>query len=82
MLEYKAVRYGRTFTKVDRFLPSSQTCSECGAVDGPQTVARAHLDLPGVPDDPRSGPQRGPYRPGGRRADRKNACGGAVRPAA
>ncbi|KAA2259491.1 transposase [Solihabitans fulvus] len=34
LLQEKATRYGRTFGKVDRFFPSSQTCSACGAVDG------------------------------------------------
>ena len=38
MLEYKAVRYGRTFMKVDRFLPSSQTCSVCFVIDGPKPL--------------------------------------------
>ena len=38
MLQYKAARYGRTFTKVDRFLASSQTCSECWVVDGPKPL--------------------------------------------
>ncbi len=38
MLEYKAQRYGRTFLKVDRFLPSSQTCSVCWVVDGPKPL--------------------------------------------
>ncbi len=32
MLEYKAVRYGRTFGKVDRWFPSTRMCSVCGAV--------------------------------------------------
>jgi putative transposase len=31
MLEYKAAMYGRVFQKIDRFAPTSQTCSECGA---------------------------------------------------
>lgn len=29
-LEYKAKWYGKTISKVDRFYPSSQLCSECG----------------------------------------------------
>lgn len=32
-LEYKADWYGRTYVKIDRFFPSSQTCSECGCVN-------------------------------------------------
>ncbi|WP_344098600.1 RNA-guided endonuclease TnpB family protein, partial [Nocardiopsis tropica] len=38
MLEYKAARYGRTFARVDRFLPSSQTCHQCWVVDGPKPL--------------------------------------------
>ncbi|MET7746606.1 RNA-guided endonuclease TnpB family protein [Streptomyces sp. NPDC005385] len=38
MLEYKATRYGRTFTRVDRFFPSSQLCSVCGVKDGPKSL--------------------------------------------
>ena len=29
-LEYKAKWYGKTISKVDRFYPSSQLCSNCG----------------------------------------------------
>lgn len=36
MLEYKAARYGRTFARVDRWLPSSQTCHVCMVIDGPK----------------------------------------------
>jgi putative transposase len=38
MLEYKAARYGRTFEKIDRFAPTSQTCSTCGRLDGPKSL--------------------------------------------
>lgn len=33
MLQYKAEWYGRTISKIDRFFPSSQTCSCCGFVN-------------------------------------------------
>lgn len=33
MLEYKAARYGRTFTRVDRFFPSTGMCSACGRIN-------------------------------------------------
>jgi putative transposase len=29
-LKYKCAWYGRSFSKVDRFFPSSKTCSDCG----------------------------------------------------
>ncbi|MFF7467481.1 RNA-guided endonuclease TnpB family protein [Streptomyces sp. NPDC008092] len=38
MLEYKAERYGRTLVRIGRFTPTSQTCSTCGAVDGPKPL--------------------------------------------
>lgn len=38
MLKYKASRYGRTLTKVDRAFPSSQICSVCGHRDGPKPL--------------------------------------------
>lgn len=36
ILQYKADWYGRTISKIDRFYPSSQTCSCCGCVN-PET---------------------------------------------
>ncbi|MFD7338804.1 RNA-guided endonuclease InsQ/TnpB family protein [Streptomyces violascens] len=38
-LEAKCARYGRTFVKVDRFFPSTQLCSHCGALTGPKGKA-------------------------------------------
>lgn len=32
MLEYKTARHGRTFGRVDRWFPSTRTCSACGAI--------------------------------------------------
>jgi IS605 OrfB family transposase len=43
MLEYKAVMAGRTLVKVDRWYPSSQLCSGCGARSGPKGWAGLHL---------------------------------------
>ncbi|AQY20392.1 Putative transposase in snaA-snaB intergenic region [Streptomyces lydicus] len=38
MLAYKAARYGRTLTKVDRAFPSTQICSACGHRDEPKPL--------------------------------------------
>lgn len=38
MLQYKAVKHGRTFAKVARAFPSSQVCSACGFRDGPKPL--------------------------------------------
>ncbi|MGY5126403.1 RNA-guided endonuclease InsQ/TnpB family protein [Streptomyces nigrescens] len=38
MLEYKAVKHGRYFGKIDRFEPTSQVCSACGTKDGPKPL--------------------------------------------
>jgi putative transposase len=38
MLEYKTRLYGRTFIRIGRFEPTSQTCSACGVKDGPKPL--------------------------------------------
>jgi putative transposase len=72
MLEYKAARYGRVFAKVDRFAPTSQTCSACGRSDGPKPLSVPVVDLP-VRGGPRPGRQRGHQRArGGTRREPKH----------
>jgi IS605 OrfB family transposase len=39
MLAYKADLYGRTVVRIDRWCPSSQQCSACGAKTGPKRQA-------------------------------------------
>ncbi len=39
MLTYKADLYGRTVIRIDRWYPSSQLCSSCGAKTGPKGQA-------------------------------------------
>ncbi|MFD6391999.1 RNA-guided endonuclease InsQ/TnpB family protein [Nocardia sp. NPDC060259] len=78
LLEDKAARYGRIFGKTDRFFPSSQLCSTCGANDGPKPLrvrawecascgARHDRDLNAAKNIHAAG-----------RAEWSNACGGTV----
>jgi putative transposase len=39
MLEYKAALYGREFTRIGRWEPTSQVCSACGIKDGPKPLS-------------------------------------------
>jgi putative transposase len=80
MLEYKAARAGRTFGKIDRFAPTSQTCSACGRLDGPKPLnVRSWTCLCGVVHDRDVNAARNVLAQG--RWDNSNACGAQVRPA-
>jgi putative transposase len=80
MLEYKCARYGRYFGRVDRFAPTSQTCSACGVKDGPKPLGvRAWVCAGcGARHDRDVNAARNVLAAG--RADRVSACGDGVRP--
>ena len=80
MLEYKARLYGRTFAKVGRFEPTSQTCSACGANNGPKplSVREWACAACGTRHDRDVNAARNIAALGRREA--QNACGGTVRP--
>ncbi|GAA4519226.1 transposase [Nonomuraea ferruginea] len=81
MLEYKAGRYGRGFAKVGRFFPSSKSCSACGAVAGTMPLNIRSWTCPcGAVHDRDVNAAINILAAG--RAERLNACGGTVRPAA
>ncbi|MFG3715033.1 RNA-guided endonuclease InsQ/TnpB family protein [Micromonospora sp. NPDC047730] len=80
MLEYKAARYGRVFAKVDRFAPTSQTCSACSRIDGPKPLSVRSWTCPcGAAHDRDINAAINVLAAG--RAESLNACGAQVRPA-
>jgi putative transposase len=46
MLEYKATRYGRRVIVIDRWYPSSKTCSACGYLLATLSLDRRHWTCP------------------------------------
>jgi putative transposase len=76
----KAEQYGRTFHRIGRFVPTSQICSECGTSDGPKPLSVRSWTCAacGAVHDRDINAARNILAAG--RADRLNACGGAVRP--
>lgn len=82
LLAEKAERHGRTFHRIGRFVPTSQTCSECGAKDGPKplSVRTWTCAACGAVHDRDVNAARNILAAG--RAERLNACGGNVRPPA
>jgi putative transposase len=80
MLEYKAARYGRTFGRIGRFVPSSQTCSVCFVIDGPKplNVRTWTCEACQTTHDRDVNAARIVLAAG--RAESQNACGGTVSP--
>ena len=77
MLDDKAARYGRTVHRIDRFYPSSQTCSACGRVDGPKPLSVREWSCPcGARHDRDLNAAKNILAAG--RAERLNACGETV----
>ncbi|WP_199235864.1 RNA-guided endonuclease InsQ/TnpB family protein, partial [Micromonospora sp. S4605] len=80
MLEYKAARAGRRFGKINRFAPTSQTCSACGRIDGPKPLNVRSWTCPcGATHDRDVNAAINVLAQG--RWDNPNACGAQVRPA-
>jgi putative transposase len=82
LISEKAQQYGRTFHRIGRFTPTSQTCSGCGANDGPKPlpVRTWQCGACGAVHDRDVNAARNILAAG--RAERLNACGGTVRPGA
>jgi putative transposase len=82
LIEEKAAQYGRTFRRIGRFEPTSQVCSACGVKDGskPLSVRIWACAACGTVHDRDVNAARNILAAG--RADKPNACGGQVRPAA
>lgn len=78
MIEDKGARAGRTVVKVDRWFPSSQTCSTCGRVDGPKPLAVRVWTCSscGAVHDRDRNAAKNILAAG--RAERRNACGETV----
>ncbi|MET8991675.1 transposase [Nonomuraea wenchangensis] len=81
MLAYKAARHGRAFVRIDRWFPSSKMCSACGTVAESMPLDVRMWTCPcGAVHDRDVNAAINILAAG--RADRLNACGGIVRPAA
>jgi putative transposase len=82
LIEEKAAQYCRTFRRIGRFEPTSQVCSACGVKDGPKplSVRTWACAACGAVHDRDVNAARNILAAG--RADKSNACGGQVRPAA
>ncbi len=81
MLAYKAILYGRELHIVDRFYPSSKTCSGCGHAKAKLALTDRtyHCERCGLVLDRDVNAARNLLAAG--LAESQNACGGRVRPA-
>ncbi|MEV1319040.1 transposase [Micromonospora arborensis] len=80
MLEYKAIRYGRTFGRVDRFFPSTRMCASCGRVTNKMALNVRAWNCPcGSAHDRDINAAKNILAAG--RAESLNACGAQIRPA-
>ncbi|WP_446223368.1 RNA-guided endonuclease InsQ/TnpB family protein [Nocardia sp. IBHARD005] len=81
LLAEKAARHGRTFAKVDRWFPSTRLCSACGVVSGKKPLqVREWTCECGAQHDRDLNAALNILAAG--QAERLNACGGTVSPAA
>jgi putative transposase len=79
MLEYKAHLYGRAFVKIDRWYPSTRTCSACGRRGDKLGLKVRSWTCPcGAIHDRDINAAKNILAAG--RAERLNACGDDVRP--
>ncbi|GAA2832253.1 RNA-guided endonuclease InsQ/TnpB family protein [Crossiella cryophila] len=80
LLAEKAVRFGRTVHRVNRWLPSTKTCSGCGHVlaDLPLSVRTWRCPVCSAVHDRDHNAAINILAAG--RAERRNACGAGVRP--
>lgn len=79
LLSEKATRYGRELIVIDRWLPTSQTCSACGRIDGAKPLSVRTWSCPcGTVHDRDRNAAINILAAG--RAERLNACGDQVRP--
>lgn len=80
MLEYKAERAGRRFVVIDRWYPSSKTCSACGHLLAMLSLGTRHWSCPdcGTRHDRDHNAAKNILVAAGL-AETRNACGGDVR---
>ena len=79
MLEYKAARDRRTFTRVDRFFPSTRLCSDCGRINDKMGLSVRSWVCPCGPTHDRDHNAAKNVLAAGR-ADNSNDRGAHVRP--
>jgi putative transposase len=82
LIEEKAAHYGREFRRIGRFEPTSQVCSACGVKDGPKPLHVRQWSCPACETVHDRDVNAAKNILAAGRADKSNACGGQVSPAA